>query len=319
MTTAVISVPGAYNLPDSVYHADPVVEPSLNASIAVTLEARTPRHAWAAHPRLNPAFARETATQFDIGTAAHALVLHDVDGVEVIDVDAYRTKEAKAARQAAYDAGKVPLKTTEYAQVQAMADAARLQMDEHREGRDFFRPGHGLPEQTLIWNEGDVWCRLKLDWQDNNGLFFPDYKTTSGSASPLFWERNLWALAYDFRLAFYRRGIRKVIGTAEPEMRLVVQETRPPYCLCILAVPQAILDEAETRVLRSIKKWAWCLKHDAWPGYPVETCYVQPPPYMIARWEEQAAIDEMSGGADAQLRQAMDWQAPLQIEGDSHV
>ena len=41
---------------EAEYHADPAPEPSLSRSLAHTLLTRSPRHAWQAHPRLNPAW-----------------------------------------------------------------------------------------------------------------------------------------------------------------------------------------------------------------------------------------------------------------------
>src|SRR3972149_4631152 len=54
------------------YIRDPAPEPSLSASVAHLLLTRSARHAWLAHPRLNPAWAPEATEQTDLGTLAHA-------------------------------------------------------------------------------------------------------------------------------------------------------------------------------------------------------------------------------------------------------
>jgi hypothetical protein len=50
----VILTAGIHDTTAVDYHADPCPEPSLSAHIAALLCARSPRHAWAAHPKLNP-------------------------------------------------------------------------------------------------------------------------------------------------------------------------------------------------------------------------------------------------------------------------
>src|SRR5262245_50563917 len=75
-----IDGPGIYDIPLAEYLADPCPAPSLSASIAHILLSQSPRHAWEAHPRLNPHYEPEEAEAFDLGTAAHAYLL---EGAEV--------------------------------------------------------------------------------------------------------------------------------------------------------------------------------------------------------------------------------------------
>lgn len=57
------------------YHQDPAPQPSLSSSIAKILLDQSPRHAWLAHPKLNPNYVAEEDSRFDIGTAAHVMML----------------------------------------------------------------------------------------------------------------------------------------------------------------------------------------------------------------------------------------------------
>ncbi len=98
-----------YDVAAARYHADPCVKPSLSSSIAKILLEKTPRHAWYAHPRLNPDFAANTDTKFDLGSVVHELMLGKGVGYAVIKAADYRAKTAQAARQAAREEGKVPL------------------------------------------------------------------------------------------------------------------------------------------------------------------------------------------------------------------
>jgi len=81
-----ITEPGIYDIPETDYHADPIAEPSLSSSIAKILLARSPRHAWANHPRLNPNQEPETRREFDFGSAAHAMLLEgSMSNFSVVD------------------------------------------------------------------------------------------------------------------------------------------------------------------------------------------------------------------------------------------
>src|SRR3979411_2799004 len=67
------------------YHADPCERPSLSSSIAKILIEKTPRHAWTAHPWLNPNFVPKQDSKFDLGSAVHELMLGKGVGYTVIE------------------------------------------------------------------------------------------------------------------------------------------------------------------------------------------------------------------------------------------
>lgn len=70
-----ITKTGEYHLPSADYHADPCKTPSLSASLADTILSGTPRHAWLESPRLNPDHEPVEKRAFDIGSAAHEVLL----------------------------------------------------------------------------------------------------------------------------------------------------------------------------------------------------------------------------------------------------
>ena len=106
-----IDRPGLYALSREAYHGSPIVEPSLSSSGAVTLVQECPAVFWTNSP-LNPDFVPEQKFEFDIGSAAHLIILEPAQwGSQVVEIDAdnYKTKAAQEARDAAYAAGKTPL------------------------------------------------------------------------------------------------------------------------------------------------------------------------------------------------------------------
>src|SRR4051812_20090402 len=112
--------PGYHIIPMERYLADPCVVPSLSASVAVTLLRESARKAWFRHPRLNPSYAQREETKFDLGTATHAMLLEGANVIEVCEFDDWRTKDARARRDAARLAGRVPLLRKHHDDVMAM-------------------------------------------------------------------------------------------------------------------------------------------------------------------------------------------------------
>lgn len=305
--------PGVYpDMSEAVYHADPCPEPSLSRSIAWTLaEDKTPRHGHTNHPRLNPAHEAKSSTNFDIGKAAHAVMLRQPGHFVIIEAADYKKAEPKAQRDAAYAAGKTPLLAEQHARVVEMVGAGRAQIARLRDGndRDAFVEGKGRAELTLIWREDDVWLRCRVDWLADDGTPY-EYKTAE-NANPETAERQFFGLGYDFQAAFYRRGLRALGLDRGKEYVVLMQEKAPPFALCPFGVPAWAMDEAEERVDRAIATWRHCLRNGAWPGYPVRRCYVQRPIYHEKRIQDREAREVLARDRDEDLRALLnDWQAP---------
>ncbi len=309
-----IDTPGVYDLPSEVYHRDPVVEPSLSRSIAELMVTRTPRHAWLAHPRLNPDHVETKRIDFDIGKAFEQVLLEGDEGVVMIDADSYSTKVAKEARDAAYAAGKVPLLGKHFDMLAPMVQAARAQLAAHPEARDAFVAGK--PQQTLVWCEGGVWCRALLDWlpdERTRDTVYYDVKTTS-DANPEVWQRACFAAGGDMQAAFYLRGIRALLGGEAARFRFVVVERKPPYALVVVELTPAALALGEAKVHRALELWRACLGENRWPGYPAHVAYLDLPAWEERRLEDAKTRDEAlrQAGLDP-IRTMIDWQAPAGV------
>lgn len=283
-------MPGVYeDLPADEYHADPSATPSLSASIARILCTESPLHAWAKHPRLNPDYVKEEDEKFDIGNIAHELLLEQWDRVEVIDAKDWRTNAAKEARDAARAAGKIPLLTGRWQEVQEMVKHAVANLTKI----DISPPllMGGKPEQTLVWQEDGVICRARLDYLRDDYRAIDDLKTTSRSANPESWSRSLFSMGYDIQAAFYLRGLEAVTG-AKAEWRWVVLETTAPYAASVLSLGPAGLELAQAKVEYAIGKWRECIQRDEWPGYAQQIHYADLPGWEEARWLEKEGREE---------------------------
>lgn len=269
------------------YHEDRVVDrPTLSASIAHLLLTSSPRHAWTAHPKLNPDFERKAEEKFDVGTVAHALLLQGETIVEVVDATDWRTKAAQEARDAARDAGRVPLLARHWQAVRDMVDAAREQLAAVDADPAVFAAGR--PEQTLAWEEDGVACRALVDWLHDDHRAVDDLKTTARSAHPDSWGRTMFSIGADVQAAFYLRGIRAITGS-DPVFRFCVVETAPPYALSIVSLSPDALALADAKVDAALRLWRACLDANDWPAYPRQVCFVEAPPWAEAQWLEREA------------------------------
>lgn len=278
--------PGIYEIDEAAYNADPCGEEiSLRSSIAKMLVSPggTPRHAWWASPRLNPRWEAENSRKFDIGKAAHKLLLgKGGDLVEIPGFD-YATNEKGggmtktekgAARDAAWAAGKIPLLMHEVHQVSAMASAAQDQIRALVAAGTIDTPfEYYRTEVTLIWRDKrtNVLCRARLDGLSEGADAINEYKTCGASADPaLFQWRQARPLGYFFSMAFYRRGLEALGLAHSPHFQMFVQETEPPYCLSFIRVDDELIAREDFNVSRALNIWKRCMSTGEWPGYSVE-------------------------------------------------
>lgn len=274
----------------TAYHADILGDrPSLSASIAKLLCTHSPAHARAAHPRLNPNLERIADTKFDVGTAAHALLLQGEQIVDVLDYPDWRTTAAKEERDLARASGRIPLLLPQWENVRRMVDAVQEQL-----AALTIAPAPlsaGKPEQTVTWTENGVYCRARLDWLHDDHLVIDDLKTTSASASPEAWGRTMVGMGAHIQAVMYRRAVRAAFGT-EPEFRFIVVETAPPYALAVHGLAPSMISLAEAQLEFALKTWQHCLDYNDWPAYPTEITYLEAPSWAEGQWfdrEERAA------------------------------
>jgi hypothetical protein len=276
---------GIFAIPSDAYHADPAEVPSLSASIASIICSRSPAHARAAHPRLNPEHAEIQEERFDIGKAAHAILLEGQVAVEVIEAPDWRTNAAKDARDQARANGKIPLLAKVMFEVDAMVAAAAVQLAEHGARPTLFTSGKA--EQTLVWDEpGGVVCRARLDWLRDDLAAIDDLKTTSRSANPEAYSKALFGVGGDIQAAMYIRGVQELEGRT-PDFRWCVIETSPPYALSVIAPGPDVLTIGRKKVEYAIDVWRRCMASGEWPGYPSQVCFAELPAYEESRWLEK--------------------------------
>lgn len=307
-----------YGIPAEVYHADPCMKPSLNATIANIIITQSPRHAWCAHPRLNKKYVPRERENFDLGKAAHAYILEGAEGaLQIIDAENYRKDDAKDQRDIARAAGKIPILAHQMVDLKKMVDEFFDAVERCADLRGVFQ--RGKPEVTGIWKEGKQWMRSRYDWLTDDHDLIIDYKTTENADIEAFTRGPLANLGYDLKAAFYLRGLKVLCGDKgsdnykikEPDgyertikvekinFVWIVQETEEPYAVSFVGYSDHMAEIAERKVERAIKLWGECVNKKSWPGYYPQIAWADLPAYAEQRFSMWEAIQDglLTGGA----------------------
>jgi hypothetical protein len=278
-----IDKPGVYNITNEEYHSDPCTVPSLSRGTLVDLLYKSPAHAFANHPRFTPQ-KPDNDKKYDIGQSAHGLFLEGIDKCVVVHADDWRTKAAKEQRDAAYAEGKTPLLAKQYDEVVEMVREAKASLATSEIGIQI-DDEDGKSEQSIFWIEGNIWLRVRPDWNQVSPAMIIDYKT-SESANPEAFCRKAISLGYDIQEALYKRGFRAIYGI-EPRFVFMVQEITKPYLCSFISLDPQFQDEARKKVERGINLWKYCIQTNDWFGYPTRVCHVEMPAWAM-NWESTA-------------------------------
>lgn len=273
--------PGVHVLTADAYHADPAPVPSLSSSIANILLCQSPLHAWLAHPKLNPHYVREVDSRFDLGSAAHLMLLERrEDRIVIVDAADWRTNKAKEARDAAQLLGKYAILQRHYEDVVRMVDAARTYLA-GTELTDLLDTGDA--ERSVLWQEGDFWYRCRPDLMSADRRVILDYKSTA-NAAPDVVATQIGRMGYDLQSELYTRGLTSVTR-AEPAFVFLFQEITPPYACSLIALSNAYRAVGQAKVKRAMNLWRASLQSGLWPAYTPELLYAEPTSWQLTEAE----------------------------------
>lgn len=252
-------------------------EPSVSTGVIDALVNRSPMHAWHGHPR-GGGGSDDPTTRSDIGQAVHSLALGGPP-IAYIEADDWRTKDAKASRDAARAVGRIPMLLRFETDIEAAADVARSRL------RDL---GAVKMEQTLLWREKNgVWCRGRADALDG-GSYDIDVKTCE-NADPDSWIRStLVQGGYDIQAGLRSRG-HFAITERNRDVLFLLVEIKPPYASSVVALDPAFQDLAARKVQRGIDLWAECMRANRWPGYDTRIHYAEPPVWAESTFASRSA------------------------------
>lgn len=211
--------------------------------------------------------------EFDLGNAVHTAVLGEGHDIVIVDYPDYKKADARAERDKAYAAGKVPLLPKEKQQVDAMAKAIR----EHPLAGPLFAPGTGVAERSIYWTDPatGVRCRVRPDWlkQLPGTTVCVDLKTTT-DANPEACSKAIESYSYHQQGALYIDGV-QAAGLAPEGARFfyVFQSKKAPYLITVRELADQDQDIGRARNERALRIYAECLANDEWPDWtgPVDT------------------------------------------------
>ncbi|MEU5580991.1 PD-(D/E)XK nuclease-like domain-containing protein [Streptomyces huasconensis] len=227
--------------------------------------------------------------EFDLGHAAHTVVLGKGEQITVVDYSDWKKAEARAERDAAYAAGTVPLLAKEWDQVQAMADAIR----QHPQAGPLFT-GEGIAERSIYWTDPatGVRCRIRPDWlKPLPGLTLcVDLKTTT-DASPTAVQKSIEKYAYHQQDALYCDGT-EAAGLAPDGVRFlfVFVDKNPPHLITVRELDDQARDIGRARNEHALRLYADCVATGTWPDWTGPTAdipFINLPTWAAIRQAEE--------------------------------
>lgn len=279
-THATITEPGVYQLDDETYHADPVVGGSLSSSGARRLLPPS----CPAKYRYERDHRDEVAPinrAFNLGHAAHKLVLGAGPELVLIEADNYKRPAIREERDDVIAAGLVPLLTHEWDQVHAMAAALRA-----HPVSALLDPGTGKAEVTLVWRDEPtgIMCRARVDWLQPGAVI--DYKSAlSGDTEQL--GRSCDQYGYAQQADWYLDGVRALgLGDDTTPFVFIAQEKEPPFLITPFQLDPTALAIGRRRNTAARQIYRHCTDTDYWPGHvydPEDIVWVSLPPWVERR------------------------------------
>lgn len=267
------TVPGLYpDIPELVYHGDPN---SLSSTGVRTLVS-------AGGPAKFVGAEREHNDDFDIGTAAHTLLLGTGAGIHEVDQTSWQTKIAKEEKAKARALGKIPLLTKQADRVRAMVKAALDQPEVAA-----LLTG-GVSEMTAYAMDPAAWVMLRARFDHvhidpvTKRVIAADYKT-SKDASPRGFAKSAAEYGYHVQEAHYRRVLVE-LGYEVESFTFVAQEKTPPYLTCLHEFGPDDVAVGDRIVTAGIELWDHCRAAGEWPGYGNQTNRMHLPSWALREW-----------------------------------
>lgn len=275
------------------YHADPCAAPSLSQSIAHIIVSQSPLHGWMQHPRLGKAANEDGIDDDDDnkdrkqaiinGKIIHKLLLGKGQDIAVVDAKDWRTNAAKAERDGARAAGRIPILTHKYRDLVDASDFIRDRLVE------IGYPLNGESEVTFEWTadgeRGPVTCRSRMDHVHFDNRLIIDVKKIR-SASPLVVSRHIYDYGYDVQDHAYKRCLAQHLGCAFEDVRMVFLfvEEKPPYAITPVELSPAFAEIGRLRWERGLLTWEKCLLTNKWPDYADgKLITIDPQPYVLTK------------------------------------
>lgn len=213
---------------------------------------------------------RPDKPQYDLGHAAHKMVLGEGGQLLVIDATDYKKPANAALAKEARADGRIPLLRKEFRQVSDMARALRR----HSVVGSLFDAQRGRAEVTLLWHD-ERWGidrKARLDWLpniiDGKILIIPDYKTTV-SADPTSFSKQVANYGYHQQHAWYVEAVEVCLGVSAAFV-FVAQEKAAPYLITPFELDREAVDIGRAKNEAAMEIYADCAASGFWPTWSAD-------------------------------------------------
>lgn len=307
-----VTEPGRYpNMPDAVYHADPVPGHGSLSSTGARLLLKSP--AKYAYQRQ---FGSGEKRAFDFGSAAHTLVLGT--GPELVKIEgdganpnAWQTNATKLAVKEAREAGKIPLRPADWLAVCDMAEA--LTCNPHI----MELLSGGTAEEAIFVQDPStgMWLRGKCDYRASDKSA-DDYKTSIHAVDAASFARTMTQFGYHIQFALYRY-ILLLLGLIEPDTPFyaIAQEKEPPYLAAVLEPDVDAMAYGHAEVLEAIALFQRYSYAGEWPGYPAEPQRVSLSGWKLKEYEDRGLEPVYTDRVTMAIERIADAQTRAEISG----
>lgn len=290
-----ITAPGIYDISMDEYHSDICPGPSISSSGLRTIELECPLEYWA-FSYLNPdRFEKDDKPAFNMGRAAHCLLLGDEDWesnyiVRPLEIagkpwQGNRTVCKNWISEQA-DAGLTIVTPDELIHITGMA----AMLEKHPLAKLLTE---GDVEKSLIWQDEEtgVWLKARPDIIPAYDSTVVDYKTTVARVRPYQLSADVIKWAYHQQMALIEEGLEILADKRGLNMVLLFQQKAPPYHVTPVEISPELLAIGRDQNRRAIRTFAKCLETGEWPGY-VETGaipVIHPPEWLVNQMERETA------------------------------
>lgn len=225
---------------------------------------------------------RPEKTDFDLGTAAHTVLLDVGRPIMVVRDELGKpytswVPKARTLRDAYRTDGAVPLLADQAEAVSAMVRAVRA----HPEAGKVFEAGRGIPEVSLFWTDPATGTRGKgrLDWliieNDDGRPEVDDLKTcTDVRRVPLM--RHIIDLAYHWQGPHYVDGGLAAHGVTDVLWRWTFVEKTPPHLVRVVEPDAELWGIGSRFIAEARRRYARFLEAGAPVDYPTPDLFGPP-------------------------------------------
>jgi hypothetical protein len=266
------------DVPEATYHAHPALSSTGARRI---LESPARYKYWTEHQQPGK-------QAYDVGTAAHALILGTGSGTveypeeHITASGAVSTKAATIAWAEEQRAnGLTPIAPAQARKVNGMAEAV---LAHETAGPLLERDGNSEASVFATDETTGVPMRARFDRLANIGI---DLKTTAKLASADGFARTVASYGYDVQQEFYERVYTQATGQERIPFVFIVVETEAPHLVGVHSLDVVWQQMGAAKVQRSLETFAECTATGVWPGYDTDVQLLSPPNWLTYQFEDE--------------------------------